>query len=229
MKAKILIVDDEPDAVELIQFNLEKEGCRVAIAGDGVEALEKIRTFHPDLMVLDWMLPKLDGLEVCKSVRNAAEHADLPIIMLTAKTSEIDRILGLEIGANDYVTKPFSPRELVLRIKKQIQKHQGPEDENTPLQFGSVLIDPGRHCVTVDGRSIDLTTIEFKLLTALVERRGRVQSREELLKDVWGYETGIDSRTVDTHMRRLRKKLGSACRYLDTVRGFGYRLLEDVS
>jgi DNA-binding response OmpR family regulator len=226
MKAKILVVDDEPDAVELIQFNLEKEGYRVAAAADGAEALEKIHSFHPDLMVLDWMLPKLDGLEVCKSVRSEPDIASLPIIMVTAKTTEIDRILGLEIGANDYMTKPFSPRELILRIKKQIQTHQSSEEENAPLQFGSIAIDLGRHSVTVDGRSIDLTTIEFKLLTALVERSGRVQSREDLLKNVWEYETGIDSRTVDTHVRRLRKKLGSASRYLDTVRGFGYRLLE---
>jgi DNA-binding response OmpR family regulator len=226
MKAKILVVDDEPDAVELIRFNLEKAGYRVATAVDGAEAIQKVQSFCPDLMVLDWMIPELDGLEVCKTIRNEPATAALPIIMLTAKTSEIDRILGLEIGANDYVTKPFSVRELMLRIKKQLQHKMDKEEAEGPIQFANVIVDVDRHLVTVAGEPIQLTGIEFKLLTVLAKRSGRVQSREQLLKDVWEYDTSIDSRTVDTHMRRLRQKLGSAANMLDTVRGFGYRLLE---
>lgn len=226
MKAKILVVDDEPDALELIRFNLENAGCQVATAGDGTEALRKVRSFAPDLMVLDWMLPELDGLEVCKMVRSEPSTAMLPIIMLTAKTAEIDRILGLEIGANDYVTKPFSPRELLLRIKKQLQYKLEEEKPKRALQFGNVNVDIDEHRVTVGGKAISLTTIEFKLLVALLQRRGRVQSREQLLKEVWEYDYGIDSRTVDTHMRRLRQKMGRSARLLDTVRGFGYRLVE---
>jgi DNA-binding response OmpR family regulator len=226
MKAKILVVDDEPDALELIRFNLEKAGYKVGTAADGAEALRKVQSFSPDLVVLDWMLPELDGLEICKTIRNEPATAALPIIMLTAKTSEIDRILGLEIGANDYVTKPFSVRELMLRIKKQLQHKLNSEEAEGQLQFSNVVVDIDRHRVTTGGKPIQLTSIEFKLLTALVKRRGRVQSREQLLKDVWEYDTGIDSRTVDTHMRRLRQKLGPSGRMLDTVRGFGYRLLE---
>lgn len=226
MQAKILVVDDEPDAIELVQFNLAAAGYRVATAACGVEALRKIRSFAPDLVVLDLMLPEMDGLEVCKTLRKNPETASLPIIMLTAKAAEIDRVVGLELGANDYVTKPFSPRELVLRVKKQLQLSGEQQEPAEKLEFGGVVIDIERHIVTVDGEAIELTTTEFRLLVTLVERKGRVQSREQLLKDVWQYETGIDSRTVDTHMRRLRQKLGSSAKYLDTVRGFGYRLRE---
>ena len=226
MKAKILVVDDEPDAVELIRFNLDNAGYRVATAGDGAEALQKIRSFAPDLMVLDWMLPEMDGLDLCKLLRGDPATAELPIIMLTAKAAEIDRVLGLEMGANDYMTKPFSPRELLLRIKKQLQFKAGDEGKVPRYQFGNVVMDVVRHLVTVEGRPIELTSTEFKLLVTLAERQGRVQTREQLLKDVWEYENGIDSRTVDTHMRRLRQKLGKSARFLDTVRGFGYRILE---
>ncbi len=226
VNAKILVVDDEPDALELVQFNLSAAGYRVTTASGGVEALRKVRSFAPDLVILDLMLPEIDGLEVCKVLRKNPETATLPIIMLTAKAAEIDRVLGLELGANDYVTKPFSPRELVLRVEKQLNRSAGREQPANMLQFDRVVIDVERHVVTVQGKPIELTTTEFRLLVALVERKGRVQSRELLLKDVWEYDTGIDSRTVDTHVRRLRQKLGAAAKYLDTVRGFGYRLAE---
>jgi two-component system phosphate regulon response regulator PhoB len=226
MKSKILVVDDEQDAIELIEYNLEAAGYRVITAVDGAEAIKKTRATVPDLIVLDIMLPELDGLEVCKILRRDSATAAIPIIMLTAKALEIDRVLGLELGADDYITKPFSPRELVLRVKKQLQRGADPEEEGEVLHFGEVVVDVPRHSATVQGKRVELTATEFKLLTVLVERRGRVQSREQLLRDVWEYDESMNSRTVDTHMRRLRQKLGRSARYLGTVRGLGYRLME---
>ena len=226
MKPRILVVDDEQDALELIDYNLQAAGYRVITAVDGSEAVRKARATMPDLIVLDLMLPELDGLEVCKILRRDSATGSIPIIMLTAKASEIDRVLGLELGADDYVTKPFSPRELVLRIKNQLQRTGDPEDNGEVFQFGEVVVDVPRHATTVQGKKVELTATEFKLLTILVQRRGRVQSRDQLLKDVWDYDESMNSRTVDTHMRRLRQKLGRSARFLGTVRGLGYRLLE---
>jgi two-component system phosphate regulon response regulator PhoB len=226
MKPRILVVDDEQDALELIDYNLQSAGYRVITAGDGNEAVRKARATMPDLIVLDLMLPELDGLEVCKILRRDSATAAIPIIMLTAKASEIDRVLGLELGADDYVTKPFSPRELVLRVKNQLQRTGDPEENGEVFQFGEVVVDVPRHATTVQGKKVELTATEFKLLTILVQRRGRVQSRDQLLKDVWDYDESMNSRTVDTHMRRLRQKLGRSARFLGTVRGLGYRLLE---
>ncbi len=223
---KILVVDDEPDAVELVAFNLKAAGYDVVTAVEGDEALKKARMQLPDLIVLDWMLPEVDGLEVCKILRRDSATSAIPIVMLTAKAAEIDRVLGLELGADDYVTKPFSPRELVLRVKKLLARGQATEQKKDRIQLADLLIDVPRHMVTVGGKAVDLTATEFKLLTLLAQRRGRVQSREQLLQDVWDYERVIDTRTVDTHMRRLREKLGKASRYLDTVRGVGYRFVE---
>ncbi len=225
---KILVVDDEPDAVELVAFNLKAAGYDVVTAVEGDEALKKARMQLPDLIVLDWMLPEVDGLEVCKILRRDSATSAIPIVMLTAKAAEIDRVLGLELGADDYVTKPFSPRELVLRVKKLLARGQATEQKKDRIQLADLLIDVPRHMVTVGGKAVDLTATEFKLLTLLAQRRGRVQSREQLLQDVWDYERVIDTRTVDTHMRRLREKLGKASRYLDTVRGVGYRFVEGV-
>ena len=227
MKPKILVVDDEPDALELIEFNLKAAGFEVVTALDGAEALKRARAAPPQLIVLDLMLPEVDGLEVCKILRRDPTTAAIPIVMLTAKAGEIDRVLGLELGADDYVTKPFSPRELVLRVKSILRR--GREVEETPEHFrvGEMQIDIPRHEVTLRGKRIDLTATEFKLVSLLAERRGRVQSRDQLLRDVWGYDSLIDTRTVDTHMRRLREKLGSTAKYLETVRGVGYRLLDD--
>jgi DNA-binding response OmpR family regulator len=225
VRPKILIVDDEPEAVELVEFNLKQAGFDVAVAADGAEAVKKARSLSPNLIVLDVMLPELDGLEVCRMLRRDPATVGIPIIMLTAKASEVDRIVGLEIGADDYITKPFSPRELILRIKKMLQRVPQPNKEDK-LTFGQLVIDPPRHMVTWRGKSVDLTATEFKLLNLLASRRGRVQSREQLLRDVWEYNSLIDTRTVDTHMRRLREKLGPAAEYLDTVRGVGYRFVE---
>lgn len=226
-KSKILVVDDEPDALELIGFNLRGAGYDVATAEDGNSALRKARARKPDLILLDLMIPEVDGLEVCKILRRDPDTSGIPIIMLTAKAGELDRVLGLELGANDYITKPFSPRELVLRVKNLLQRSAPAEEKKDRYEVGELSIDVSRHEVRVARQAIDLTPTEFKLLTTLIQRRGRVQSREKLLQDVWEYENLIDTRTVDTHMRRLREKLGKASRFLDTVRGVGYRFSDE--
>jgi two-component system phosphate regulon response regulator PhoB len=226
MKAKILVADDEPDALELIEVNLKNAGYEVLVAVDGREALQKARATRPDLMLLDIMLPEMDGLEVCKALRRDAATSLLPIIMLTARAAEIDRVLGLELGADDYITKPFSPRELILRVKN-VLKRPSAQTGGERIQLGGLVIDPSRHKVTYMDKPLELTATEFKLVTVLAQRKGRVQTREKLLQDVWGYNSLIDTRTIDTHMRRLRDKLGGAAQYLDTVRGVGYRFVEE--
>jgi DNA-binding response OmpR family regulator len=225
-KPKILVVDDEPDTVELIAFNLRNAGYEVISALEGAEALRKARASSPSLIILDLMLPELDGLEVCKLLRADRATAHIPVLMLTAKAGEIDRILGLELGAKDYVTKPFSPRELILRVRNILRQGESKTTEQKIYRFGELTIDLERHMVSVGNKSVELTATEFRLLALLAQRRGRVQSREQLLQDVWHYDSIIDTRTVDTHMRRLREKLGRASRFLDTVRGVGYRFLE---
>jgi DNA-binding response OmpR family regulator len=226
MKQKILVVDDEPEAVELVEFNLKQAGFDVTTAADGREALKKAKAQLPALVVLDLMLPEVDGLEVCKLLRRDGATAKIPILMLTAKAAEIDRVLGLELGADDYVTKPFSPRELVLRVKKILDRGKQKTEARDSMKFGELLIDVPKHLASWKGKAFDLTATEFKLLTVLAQRSGRVQSRDALLRDVWEYDSLIDTRTVDTHMRRLREKLGPAAKYLDTVRGVGYRFVE---
>jgi DNA-binding response OmpR family regulator len=227
MKNRILVVDDEPDAVELIRFNLQAAGFDVVTANTGELAIEKTRAIRVDLMVLDLMLPGIDGFEVCKVLRREAATANLPILMLTAKAEEINRILGLELGADDYLVKPFSPRELVLRIKNLLRGRVTAEDQHDRLQVGPIVIDRPRHQVLLEGQEIMLTATEFKLLVVLVQRRGRVQTREKLLQDVWEYDSEVTTRTIDTHMRRLREKLGAAANYIATIRGVGYRCLEE--
>jgi two-component system phosphate regulon response regulator PhoB len=223
MKQKILIVDDEPDALEILAFKLQEAGFAPLLAKDGAAALKAARDDHPALIVLDLMLPEIDGLEVCKILRRDPATAMIPILMLTARAAEMDRVLGLELGADDYVTKPFSPRELVLRVRKLLARAKASDDPAAQLRFGALEIDIPRHEVTVAGQPVDLTATEFKLLEILARRRGRVQTRDRLLQDVWGYDNPIDSRTVDTHMRRLREKVGPASEYLETIRGVGYR------
>lgn len=227
MKPKILVVDDEPEAVDLVEFNLKQAGFNVATAEDGAEALAKARTTSPALIILDLMLPEVSGMDVCKMLRRDPDTAAIPIIMLTARAAEMDRVLGLELGADDYITKPFSPRELVLRVKKILQRGQVPAARPATFHFNELLLDAPRHLVSWRGKPIDLTATEFKLLFILAERRGRVQSRDQLLREVWEYDSQIDTRTVDTHMRRLREKLGPAAKHLETVRGVGYRFLEE--
>ena len=222
----ILIVEDERDVVDLLTLNLRKAGgFRISTAGDGANGLNKARAEKPAFIILDLMLPKMAGLEVCKILKSDPATRHIPIMMLTAKAEEIDRIVGLEFGADDYVTKPFSPREVILRIQAILRR--GDVKEGERLTAGSITIDPARHQVLVAGKRINLTSIEFKLLRTLVQRRGRVQERDRLLNEVWGYESIIDTRTVDTHVRRLREKLGKAGDAIETVRGFGYRLREE--
>jgi DNA-binding response OmpR family regulator len=223
---KILIIEDEADVVDLLALQLRKAGgFTIATAEDGAQGLAKARAELPALIVLDLMLPRMPGLEVCKILKTDSATRHIPIIMLTAKAEEVDRIVGLEFGADDYVTKPFSPREMLLRIKAILRRGQneGPEEN---LTRGAITLDPARHQVSVGGKRIRLTAVEFKLLSMLMRRPGRVQARDRLLNEVWGYETAIDTRTVDTHVRRLREKLGKAASAIETVRGFGYRLRE---
>jgi two-component system phosphate regulon response regulator PhoB len=221
---KILIIEDESDVADLLTLNLRKAGFRTSTAVDGASGLQQARDDKPDFIVLDLMLPKMSGLEVCKILKSDTATSHTPILMLTAKAEEIDRIVGLEFGADDYVTKPFSPREIVLRIRAIFRRGEKADES---LKAGSISIDPARHEVRVNGKPVRLTSIEFKLLQKLMQRRGRVQDRDRLLNEVWGYESVIDTRTVDTHVRRLREKLGKAGDAIETVRGFGYRLREN--
>jgi two-component system phosphate regulon response regulator PhoB len=223
---RILVVEDEKDVVDLLSLNLRKAGgFTVVSASDGAIGLGKARDEKPDLIILDLMLPKMSGLEVCKILKTDPGTRQIPVLMLTAKAEEIDRIVGLELGADDYVVKPFSPREIVLRIKAILRRGSG-EQTDEQLSAGAITIDPARHRVSVNGKAVNLTSLEFKLLRTLMQRRGRVQERDRLLNEVWGYESVIDTRTVDTHVRRLREKLGKAGDIVETVRGFGYRLRE---
>jgi DNA-binding response OmpR family regulator len=221
---KILVADDEVDVLNLVSTNLKAAGFNVLKAEDGPAALELARSILPALIVLDLMLPGLSGLEVCKLLRADPATKQIPIIMLTAKAEEVDRIVGLELGADDYITKPFSPRELVLRVKSVIRRASASTETADIIRLGDIQVDRARCEVLVNGRLVDFTATEFKLLTLLIERRGRVQSRDTLLNDVWGYESIIDTRTVDTHIRRLREKLGKAAECIETIRGFGYRI-----
>jgi len=221
---KILIIEDESDVADLLTLNLRKAGFRTSTAADGASGLQKARDDRPDFLILDLMLPKMSGLEVCRILKSDTATSHIPILMLTAKAEEVDRIVGLEFGADDYVTKPFSPREIVLRIRAIFRRGEKPEER---FHAGPISIDPARHEVRVNGKQVRLTSLEFKLLQTLMQRRGRVQDRDKLLNEVWGYESVIDTRTVDTHVRRLREKLGKAGDAIETVRGFGYRLREN--
>ena len=226
MSENILIVDDEQDVLDLLAYNLQKAGFKTSVARDGATALQKARDTIPSLLVLDLMLPEIEGTEVCKQLRADPKTAAIPILMLTAKAEEVDRIVGLELGADDYVTKPFSPREMVLRIKKLLARTQGKSGPAELLKSGDLVVDVAKHQVAIKGKVVELTATEFRLLAMLMERRGRVQTRDRLLTDVWGYEGDVDTRTVDTHVRRLREKLGKAADLIETVRGVGYRFLE---
>ncbi len=225
MASRVLIVEDEPDIRDLLVFHLERGGFQVSKSRTGTDALRQVKASPPDLVLLDIMLPELDGLEVCRRLRREPATAALPIVMLTAKGDEVDRVLGLELGADDYIVKPFSPKELVARVRAVLRRTRGTETGG-PLVSGRLTIDPGRHVVTVAGAPVALTPKEFDLLRALVEARGRVLSREFLLDRVWGYTAAseIESRTVDVHVRRLRVKLGDEGWRIATVKGVGYRV-----
>jgi two-component system phosphate regulon response regulator PhoB len=221
---RILLIEDEPDIAEVLQYNLEKEGFEVETARRGDTGLEAIRRDAPDLLLLDLMLPGIDGLELTRLLKRDTATAHLPIVMLTARGEEVDRIVGLELGADDYISKPFSPREVVLRVKAVLRRFQHEETEAELLTIGGIELDLAAHQLRVKGKEMPLTATEFRLLRLLMERSGRVQTRGQLLSDVWGYAEDIDSRTVDTHIRRLRRKLGSEADRIETVIGVGYRL-----
>lgn len=227
MGERILIVEDEPDILDLISYNLQQAGYTVLQAGDGERGLQLAAKEVVSLVVLDLMMPGIDGLEVCRLLKQDAGTKDIPVLMLTARTEEVDRIVGFELGADDYLTKPFSPRELILRIRAILRRGRSDEASEQQIIAGSLFIDPNAYMVEVEGQTVDLTATEFKLLITLAQRRGRVQSRDELLNVVLGYEHSGYSRTVDTHVRRLREKLGSASELVETVRGMGYRFCRD--
>jgi two-component system phosphate regulon response regulator PhoB len=225
----ILVVDDEADIRALVVHHLAREGFHCRTASDGAEGLREVRQRRPDLVVLDLMLPGMDGLEVCRRLRAESTTAALPIIMLTAKVEEVDRVVGLEIGADDYVVKPFSPKELVARVRAVLRRNRPRAPDEAPLAAGGITLDVARHRVEVAGAPVPLAPREFALLRTLLESPGRVLSREQLLERAWGYARAdeIESRTVDVHVRRLRAKLGDAGRSIVTVKGVGYQLEVD--
>ncbi len=223
---RILIIEDEKDIVDLLLYHFEQAGFSVSTALDGPIGLEKAKKERPDLVVLDLMLPGMDGKDVCRALKSDPLTRSIPILMLTAKSEEMDRVVGFELGAEDYVTKPFSPRELVLRVKAILRRRERPSSEEKVIQIEDLLIDMDRHQVLLKNRPLYLTSTEFKLLVELVSNRGRVQTRQRLLDKIWGYTYEGYARTVDTHIRRLREKLGEKGDWIETLRGVGYRFRE---
>jgi two-component system phosphate regulon response regulator PhoB len=223
--ARILVIEDEQDLATLLEYNLKADGHEPELARNGAAGVARVKAFKPDLVLLDLMLPDVSGSEVCRLIREMPDGKRLPIIMVTARGEETDRVRGLELGADDYVVKPFSVKELLLRVKAVLRRG---EDATKPEQgvrtAGDIRLDPGRHEVTVKGTAVLLTALEFRLLKTFLERPGRVQTRETLLSDVWGIEADITTRTVDTHVKRLREKLGPAGDIIETIRGVGYKL-----
>jgi two-component system, OmpR family, phosphate regulon response regulator PhoB len=226
-RGKIFIVEDDKNISKLIKYNLEKEGFSCFAFFSGEEALKAVEKEKADLLILDIMLPGMDGLEVCRRIKKTDGLSGVPIIMLTAKGEEVDRIVGLELGADDYMVKPFSPRELVLRIKSILKRFEPKEQVKDVLKAGKIEIDIPRHKVTVNKKEVVLAPMEFKLLTLLIQRSGRVQTRERLLEDVWDIASDVTTRTVDTHIKRLREKLAKEADIIETVRGVGYRAKEN--
>tara|TARA_E500000178_G_scaffold351389_1_gene412374 strand:+ start:1417 stop:2103 length:687 start_codon:yes stop_codon:yes gene_type:complete len=223
MANTIYIVEDEPDLRDALVYNFKNEGFMVKGFANGELCLSKINNKKPDLIILDIMLPGISGLDVCREIRSDINMNNIAVIMLTAKGEEIDRIVGFEIGADDYVTKPFSVRELILRAKVILKKQSEVNSDEKVLEYGSISMNLDAHNVKIDGKEITLTALEFKLLKHLIKRKGRVQSRDQLLSDVWELSTEVTTRTVDTHIKRLREKLGFAGEYIQTIRGVGYR------
>jgi two-component system phosphate regulon response regulator PhoB len=223
MEDTVLLVEDESDVVDLLRYHFKKAGFKVEIANSGDAGLAAVRSQRPDAVVLDLMLPGMTGLEVCRALKIDSETALIPVLMLTARSEVKDRVKGLEIGADDYVTKPFSPKEVVLRVQGLLRRIRSAAEEVSIVEVDGITIDKSTLRASIGTERLELTTIEFKLLLTLIHNRGKTLSRENLLSDVWGYSTGADTRTVDTHMRRLREKLGDHATKVETVRGQGYR------
>ena len=225
MNVNILVIEDKPDIRRNLEYNLGREGFKASSVGSLDEANEKLKSKKFDLILLDLMLPDGSGLDLCKKIKSNSETEATPIIILTAKDDEVDKVVGFELGADDYVTKPFSVRELILRVKAILKRSDTKTKEVVEVerQFGDLKIDVDSHEVRVDSQLIELTALEFRLLKELVDKRGRVQSRHQLLSEVWGYNAEVTTRTVDTHIKRLREKLGSMGKYVQTIRGVGYK------
>jgi len=224
---RILIVDDEPDVTELVGYQLRAKGFSVEALNDPTQSIAKIRAFQPDLIILDVMMPNISGIQICRMLRADPKSKAIPVVFLTARAEEADRVVGLEVGGDDYICKPFSVKELTLRIQGLLRRSSEPmDDQPKHLEIGTIVLDNERHQVTVGGAPVELTATEFRLLRLLMERKGRVQSREHLLLNVWNYETEIETRTVDTHIRRLREKLGPEADLIETLRGVGYRMID---
>ena len=223
MGHKVFIVEDEPDLRDTLKYNLENEGFSVKAYSNGEDFLSSVDKNKPNLVILDLMLPGVSGLDVCRELRSNDDYDGIGIVMLTAKSEEIDRIVGFELGADDYVTKPFSVRELILRVKVLLKKRTDNGANEQILEFGPILMNLDAHEVSIDGKIVNLTALEFKLLKHLLKRKGRVQTRDQLLGDVWGYSSEVTTRTVDTHIKRLREKLGAPGDLIQTIRGVGYR------
>ena len=223
MTSKVFIVEDEPDLRDTLTYNFENEGFTVKSFSNGESFLESLTKNKPNLVILDLMLPGVSGLDVCRELRSDDNFNDIAVVMLTAKSEEIDRIVGFELGADDYVTKPFSVRELILRVKVLLKKRLENSANEQILAFGPITMNLDAHDVVVNGENITLTALEFKLLKHLLNRKGRVQTRDQLLGDVWGYSSEVTTRTVDTHIKRLREKLGKPGDLIQTIRGVGYR------
>ena len=224
--ARILVIEDEADIQQVLDYNLREKGHKVFIAGNGEEGLKIAREKRPDLVLLDLMLPGMPGTEVCKTLKADPATKNTQVVMLTAKGEEIDRVVGFELGADDYVVKPFSVRELLLRVQAILRRSQGELEAAQGFQFGKLRVDREAHRVWAEDTELELTALEFKLLVTLYDRRNRVQTRSALLSDVWGIDADITTRTVDTHVKRLREKLGEAGNYIETVRGVGYRFTD---
>ena len=224
MSQKILIIEDEPDIRKTLEYNISREGYKVVSASSLSEGKDQINLSDFSLILLDLMLPDGSGLDLCREIKSDKDKSSTPIIILTAKDDEVDKVVGFELGADDYVTKPFSVRELILRIKAILKRGESKnETVEVQRQFGELTMDIDSHEVFVNSEQIILTALEFRLLRQLVDRRGRVQSREQLLSDVWGYSAEVTTRTVDTHIKRLREKLGTMGKYVQTIRGVGYK------
>jgi two-component system phosphate regulon response regulator PhoB len=223
-RQRILIVDDEPDIVQVLEFALKQAGFDTISAGDATTAIARVRETQPDLVILDLMLPDIPGTEIFRQLKAGAKTAALPVVMLTARGEEVDRVVGFELGADDYITKPFSVREVVLRVKAILRRNAPGEPAGPREALGPLRIDLGAHRAFVDGEEVELTALEFRLLTTFLARVGRVQTREQLLQDVWEMTGDLQTRTVDTHVKRLREKLGSGRDLIETVRGIGYRM-----
>ena len=224
MSQKILIIEDEPDIRKTLEYNISREGYEVISASSLSEGREKLESVSFSLLLLDLMLPDGSGLDLCRELKQDKSLSSMPVIILTAKDDEVDKVVGFELGADDYVTKPFSVRELILRVKAVLKRGERKSDNmEVQRQFGELKIDVDSHEVFVNDEQVSLTALEFKLLRQLVDRRGRVQSRDQLLSDVWGYSSNVTTRTVDTHIKRLREKLGDMGKYVQTIRGVGYK------